>query len=197
MTIVHDPSLEMESSSSEAGRGTAPFMAPELLVPSKFNLDKSTPTKEADVYAMGMVIYQVCATQCQCARISILTLQVLTGTLPFGKISGSEVVFKVLMGGRPSKPANAPKLGLSDDIWELLEGCWETERTSRPSVEGVLTRAKAAALVCGVLSPVGDVPYRYEEPDSDFSKFGMSLPRLPSNIEFKGFCRSIIRPALR
>ena len=59
MTIVHDPSLEMESSKSEAGGGTTPFMAPELLVPSKFGLEKSIPTAEADIYAMAIVIYQV------------------------------------------------------------------------------------------------------------------------------------------
>ena len=53
----------MESSSSEAGEGAAPFMAPELLVPSKLGLDKCTPTKEADVYAMAMVTYQVLAGQ--------------------------------------------------------------------------------------------------------------------------------------
>ena len=59
MTIVHDPSLEMESSKSQAGGGTTPFMAPELLVPSRFELEKCTPTKEADIYATAMVIYQV------------------------------------------------------------------------------------------------------------------------------------------
>jgi len=59
MTIVHDPGLEMESSKSPAGGETASFMAPELLVPSIFGLEKSTPTKEADIYAVAMVIYQV------------------------------------------------------------------------------------------------------------------------------------------
>lgn len=63
MTIVHDPSLGMESSASDAGGGTTPFMAPELLVPSKFGLRKCIPTKEADIYAMAMVIYQVLSIQ--------------------------------------------------------------------------------------------------------------------------------------
>lgn len=62
MTIVYDPSLEMESSKSIVGDGTTPFMAPELLVPSQFGLDKCTPTKEADMYAIAMVIFQVRAT---------------------------------------------------------------------------------------------------------------------------------------
>ena len=64
MTIVHDPKLEMESSKTVAQSGWAdPFMAPELLVPSKFGMDRCTPTKEADIYAMAMVIYQVLAAQ--------------------------------------------------------------------------------------------------------------------------------------
>jgi len=37
-------------------------MAPELLVPPKFGLDMCTPSKEADIYAMGMVIYEVRTT---------------------------------------------------------------------------------------------------------------------------------------
>ena len=54
----------MESSGSIVDGGVTPFMAPELLVPSRFGLDECMPTKEADIYAMGMVIYQVRATQC-------------------------------------------------------------------------------------------------------------------------------------
>jgi hypothetical protein len=64
MTIVHGPSLEMDSSESEMGGGITPFMAPELLVPSKFGLDRCAPSKEGDIYAMAMVIYQVYTTRC-------------------------------------------------------------------------------------------------------------------------------------
>jgi hypothetical protein len=60
MTVVYDPSLEMESSRTELDGGTTSFMAPERLVPSQFGLDdRGSPTKEADIYAMAMVIYQV------------------------------------------------------------------------------------------------------------------------------------------
>ena len=59
MTIVYDPSLGMESSKSELGGRTTPFTAPELLVPSRFGLDKCMPSKEADIYAIAMVFYQV------------------------------------------------------------------------------------------------------------------------------------------
>ena len=75
MTIVYDPSLGMESSKSTAGGGTTPFMAPELLAPSRFGLDKCKPSKEADVYAMGVVIYQVRVTCCL-VRTPIMILPV-------------------------------------------------------------------------------------------------------------------------
>ena len=64
MAIVHDPGLEMESSKSVVTSGTAPFMAPELLVPSRFGLEKCAPTKGADIYAMAMAIYQVRVVRC-------------------------------------------------------------------------------------------------------------------------------------
>ena len=72
MAIVHDPSLGMTSSKAAEsegegegeGEGTIPFMSPELLDPPRFKLKKCTPSKEADIYAMAMVIYQVRTTQC-------------------------------------------------------------------------------------------------------------------------------------
>jgi len=36
-------------------------MSPELLDPKKFNASDPRPTKESDFFALGMVIYEVCA----------------------------------------------------------------------------------------------------------------------------------------
>ena len=116
----------------------------------------------------------------------------LTGTLPFGKLPGPEVVFKVLGGGTPSKPTNALELGLSDKVWKLLEDCWQSDRKLRPSVIEVSSRVKTAASICGTLSSVGDVTQRQEDPDSDLFKFGRSPPRSSTDLEFMGLCRSIV-----
>jgi len=62
-TIVDGPSLGMESAMSAGGGGTIKFMAPELLAPSRFGLDECAPSKEADIYAIAMTIYQVCTTR--------------------------------------------------------------------------------------------------------------------------------------
>ena len=57
-TMVFDPQLSMTSGQAVHG-GTMTFMAPELLVPSRYNLPDSSPTREADIYAFGLVILQV------------------------------------------------------------------------------------------------------------------------------------------
>lgn len=39
--------------------GTFSFMAPELLDPAKFGSTNSIPTREADIFAFGLVMLQV------------------------------------------------------------------------------------------------------------------------------------------
>jgi len=59
MTVVLDPKQPMSCSAQLEG-GTMTFMAPELMVPSKFGFKDSMPTSEADVYAFGLLLFQVC-----------------------------------------------------------------------------------------------------------------------------------------
>ena len=59
MTIVYDDADGPESTSALCG-GTTPFMAPELLSPGMFHKTSCRVSKEADAYAFGMVILQVC-----------------------------------------------------------------------------------------------------------------------------------------
>ena len=76
---------------------------------------------------------------------------------------------------RPSKPANAQELGLSNEVWELLEDCWETDSKLRPPVENVSGRVKSAASLCSTLPPVGNAAQQPRDPDSGPFKFGGSL----------------------
>ena len=59
VTMVLDPAQPMSCSAQLEG-GTLTFMSPELLVPSKFGMKDSVPTSEGDIYAFGLVIFQVC-----------------------------------------------------------------------------------------------------------------------------------------
>lgn len=47
------------ATASTTGVGTVRWMAPELLLPEAYGLLHSVPSKESDVYAFGMLIYEV------------------------------------------------------------------------------------------------------------------------------------------
>jgi len=113
--------LSVRMSSGE--QGTASFMAPELLFSAKFGLEKGVPSKEADIYALGMTVYQV-----------------LTGEWPFYPRKETEVVHAVISGERPPKPENAEEIGMTDVLWDLLRECWRGERTTRPNISDMLRR---------------------------------------------------------
>ena len=98
-------------------------MAPELLLPPKFRLDKGIPSKEADIYALGMTVYQV-----------------LMGEWPFYPRREGEVILAVISGERPPKPENAEEIGMTEAVWDLIRDCWKEDRTARPTITEVLKR---------------------------------------------------------
>ena len=58
MAMVLDP-VHPWSCIEQLDDGTKMFMAPELLVPSKSDCTESVHTQKSDIYAFGLVIYQV------------------------------------------------------------------------------------------------------------------------------------------
>ena len=68
MTMIMDPAKPLSCSVQLEG-GTMTFMAPELLEPSKFGLEDSFPTPQADIYAFGLVIFQVGELDCECKSL--------------------------------------------------------------------------------------------------------------------------------
>ena len=50
---------EFTSSGPDKSSGTLMWMSPEVLWPEKFGYRNARPTKESDVYSLGMVIYEV------------------------------------------------------------------------------------------------------------------------------------------
>jgi hypothetical protein len=113
-------------------------MAPELMYPSKFNLHTAQVSREGDIYAFGMAMYQV-----------------VTGVRPFGAEGkrNEELMFVVIEGGRPAKPVNAEAVGFGNGIWDLIEKCWSQDRTERPKTWDVRLKLKVAASMSSIVPP--------------------------------------------
>ncbi|KAJ8083240.1 hypothetical protein PM082_009112 [Marasmius tenuissimus] len=109
--------------------GTARWLAPELLVGS------GGPSKESDVYSYACVCYEI-----------------FTGLQPFPELANEmTVAFNVAQGKRPSRPEGAPEL--SDVMWALMNVCWDTNPSSRPSASHVLEKVERIAVR---VSPASD-----------------------------------------
>ena len=109
--------------------GTVQWMSPELIDPERFGLTESHPTKEADCYALGMVIYEV-----------------LSGQTPFAPSKPPFVILKVLEGHHPERPQGKAGAPFTDDLWTVLGLCWKhkpDERTSSKVVLQCLERASS------------------------------------------------------
>jgi len=59
ITTVLDPGHKLSCSGQITG-GTTEFMSPEILVPGIIGAKTAKPTPQSDIYAFGMVIFQVC-----------------------------------------------------------------------------------------------------------------------------------------
>ncbi|CAE6523190.1 unnamed protein product [Rhizoctonia solani] len=95
---------------------TTRFAAPEVL-----NGESRTFTKESDVYALGMTMFNVMADQ-----------------PPFADMSAAAVIVEIIFRkGQPPRPDFGNKLQgdvAKDKIWDLLRGCFAYDPESRPKV---------------------------------------------------------------
>jgi serine/threonine protein kinase len=115
LTIIKDPTNVLTSTTHAQG-GSARWMSPELIDPQQFGLQHSRPTESSDCYALGMVIYET-----------------ISGNMPFHEDADLTVFVKVLQGKRPPRGGKFKK-----DLWRMLELCWESQPSSRPSIGDVL-----------------------------------------------------------
>ena len=55
------------------------------------------------------------------------------------------VINEIMEGVRPKKPEEAKCLGFSDELWKMVELCWQADRNARPVVEEILSALNEAA----------------------------------------------------
>ena len=143
-----------ETTTDTAG-GTRLYMAPELLAPEKFGKKNCRPTQPADIYAFGMVIYEI-----------------LTGRNPFYDQTYGQHQFtvSVLGGKRPTKPEDMKTIGFGSGTWELVEECWKEEPTERPTTEQVIAHLACVAESSTTVGPTPRMAYTprmtYDSDDS-------------------------------
>lgn len=46
-------------------------------------------------------------------------------------------MFSIVNGARPPRPDNSTTIGLSDPLWDLLQDCWNGDRSQRPQMQEV------------------------------------------------------------
>jgi hypothetical protein len=92
-----------------------------------------------------MVCYEVMALHVS-MQIPIMTLQqMFSGNYPFPKILDDvRIVPQVKQGKRPSRPPHHPSQirGLNNDIWDLIEACWNQDPELRPAASRIVERLR-------------------------------------------------------
>ena len=121
---------------------------PELLNPQRFGKTNSRPTQPADIYTLGMVIYEV-----------------LTVFYPFydQQFGTLQLVCRVVDGTRPTKPGNAERIGFGSGTWKLVKECWKTKPTKRPTIRQVLMHLARVSASSTVLDLTRKIPHNRSE----------------------------------
>lgn len=92
-----------------------------------------TESKSVDVFAFAMFV-----------------VEVITGRAPFDGRQPAMVAECIRSGERPKMPGNAREVGLTGEMWKLLESCWQQDPKRRPTMEEVVRRWEA------FIEPSGD-----------------------------------------
>ncbi|TDL15512.1 kinase-like protein, partial [Rickenella mellea] len=102
--------------------GTLQWQAPELF-DSHADGTTNRPSQESDIYSFG------------CVSLEASHL-LMTGRPQFMEIRGDGAVMKAVMNKQtPLRPTeDLLKYGLDDDLWALMEECWNFAPTQRPKL---------------------------------------------------------------
>ncbi|KZO99037.1 kinase-like protein [Calocera viscosa TUFC12733] len=105
--------------------GNDRWKAPELILPEQYDLTAwSCFTPAVDIYAFGMVIYEL-----------------YTGQPPFSDVRGYNLLSSIINGLRPVRPGSELLAGgVSDTMWTIAEDCWKGDLKQRPTAMKLVER---------------------------------------------------------
>ncbi|KAK7691242.1 hypothetical protein QCA50_006345 [Cerrena zonata] len=95
--------------------GATQWMAPELLT------GDSRPTQASDIYSFA------------CFSIEVYTLR-----NPYPSRNHNLVARRVISGHRPGRPSAHADMPMSDDLWHLMNLCWNADPSERPSAPALV-----------------------------------------------------------
>ena len=120
--INSDPSFTVAATPGAVG--TSRWTAPEIMTPTRKGAAMPViESKPADIFAFAMV-----------------AVEVFTGKIPFEEQRNEAVVLRISQGGRPAMSVNSRDVGLTDEMWGVLESCWQQNPKKRPGVGEVAKR---------------------------------------------------------
>jgi serine/threonine protein kinase len=124
------------SSSSERGHsvgGTLDYMAPEML-----DDDPLGPSKKTDVYAFGILLYEV----------------LKNGGYVWQTVDGHPMAERAIE--KQIEKGKRPKQfeGIPDQIWPLVEACWHQDPTQRPAFKGIVSSLSGSRNITPPQTPV-------------------------------------------
>jgi serine/threonine protein kinase len=116
------------------GVGTTRYMAPELFEWDLESNEGGKPTKQTDVYALGISVWQVCLCLTLLVDHRVITHpQIYSEHVPFAEIpSDIAVTRRVLSGARPSCSSSMFERGMSPAIWLCITQWWTQAPEERP-----------------------------------------------------------------
>lgn len=106
--------------------------APETLIEGRIS-------KEADTFSYGLAVVEVSSLKFNSRHIMDPSMQIFKGEPPWGKATAAQVMTKITLGERPSRPEGAEALGLTTGLWNRLTNCWHEKPDDRITISQVLT----------------------------------------------------------